>query len=69
MQVEMRMLRCMCDVSRMDKMKNEYIRESLKVAPVEEKLRSNKLTWYEHVMRRDEQNVVKKSFKYGSRRI
>lgn len=54
------MLRCMCDVTRMDKVKNDYIRGSLKVVPVDEKLRSNGLIWYGHVMRRDEQNIDKK---------
>lgn len=38
---ETRMLRYLCGVTRMDKMKNNYIRGSLKVAPVNEKLRNN----------------------------
>ena len=57
---EMRKLRGMCGVTRMDKVRNEYIRGSLKVAPVTEKLCGNRLSWYEHVMRRDEENVVRK---------
>ncbi|CAB3222369.1 unnamed protein product [Arctia plantaginis] len=56
----MRMLRWMCGVTQMDKVRNEYIRGSLKVAPLDEKLRSNRLSWYGHVMRRDEENVAKK---------
>jgi hypothetical protein len=57
--MEMRMMRWMCGVTRMDRMRNEYIRESLKVAPVTEKMRSNRLAWYGHVMRKDESHITK----------
>jgi hypothetical protein len=55
----MRMLRRMCGVARMDRIRNEYIRVSLKVAPVTEKMRSNRLAWYRHVMRRAESHIRK----------
>jgi hypothetical protein len=55
---EMRMLRWMGRVTRMDRIGNEYIRGSLKVAPVTEKMRSNRLAWYGHVMRRDESHIT-----------
>jgi hypothetical protein len=32
----------------------------LKVAPVSEKIRSNRLAWYEHVMRKDESHITKR---------
>jgi hypothetical protein len=41
---EMRMLRWMCGVKRMYKVRNEYIRGSLKVAPITEKLKGNRLS-------------------------
>ncbi|PZC81077.1 hypothetical protein B5X24_HaOG213417 [Helicoverpa armigera] len=55
----MRMLRWMCGVTRMDKVRNDYIRGSLKVAPVTEKMRSRRLSWYGHVMRRDDTHATK----------
>ena len=54
------MLRGMCGVTRMDRIRNEYIRGSLKVAPVTEKLCGNRLSWYGHVLRRNEENVVRR---------
>lgn len=57
---EMRMLRWMCGVTRMDRIRNEYIRGSLKVAPIAEKLRANRLSWYGHVRRRDDSHVTQR---------
>jgi hypothetical protein len=57
---EMRMLRWMCRVTRIDRIRYEYIRGSLKVAPVTEKMRSNRLAWYGHGMRRDESHITKR---------
>jgi predicted 2-oxoglutarate/Fe(II)-dependent dioxygenase YbiX len=50
----------------MDRVRYEYVRESLKVAPVTEKMRSNRLAWYGHVIRRDESHN-KKSDEYECR--
>jgi hypothetical protein len=44
----------------MDKIRNEYTRGSLKVAPETEKMRSNRLAWYGHVMRMEESHITKR---------
>jgi hypothetical protein len=54
------MSRWMCGVTRMDRISNEYIRGRLKVAPVTEKIRSNRLAWYAHVMQGDESHITKR---------
>ena len=57
---EMRMLRFMCGVTRADRIRNEHIRGSLGVADIKDKLRENRLRWYGHVVRRTEDNIVRR---------
>ncbi|CAL5439689.1 unnamed protein product [Camellia sinensis] len=57
---EMRMLRWMCGKTRQDKIRNECIREWVGVAPIEDKLRENRLRWFGHIQRRPTDAVVKR---------
>jgi len=52
MVAEMRMLRWMCGYTRLDRLKNETIRKSIGLAPIEDKLSESKLRWLGHVKRR-----------------
>jgi hypothetical protein len=49
---EMRMLRWICGHTRMDRVRNDDIRDRLGVAPIEEKLVQRRLRWFGHVQRR-----------------
>ncbi|XP_052747170.1 uncharacterized protein LOC128199885 [Bicyclus anynana] len=56
----MRMLRWSGGVTLKDKVRNEHIRGSFKVAEIAEKAKESRLRWYGHVMRRPDDHVVKK---------
>jgi hypothetical protein len=56
----MRILRWMYGVTRKDKVRIKYIRGSLKVATITVKLKGNRLSWYGHVMRREENHVTRR---------
>ena len=48
----MRILRWMCGNTRRDKVRNEDIRTKIDVASIKEKIRENRLRWFDHVRRR-----------------
>ena len=50
---ELKMLRFSLGVTRMDKIKNEYIRGSAHVEQLGQKVREARLRWYGHVRRRE----------------
>ncbi|XP_061723009.1 uncharacterized protein LOC133529328 [Cydia pomonella] len=56
---EMRMLRWPAGVTRLDKIRNEYIRGSFKIAPIVEKVQEKRLRWYGHILRRPEDHMMR----------
>ena len=51
---ELKLLRCSLGVTRMDKIRNEYIRGAAQVGWFGEKTREARLRWYGHVRRKDD---------------
>ncbi|PHU19593.1 hypothetical protein BC332_10744 [Capsicum chinense] len=71
----MRMLRWMCEHTGKDRVRNEIIREKVRVALVEDKMREVRLHWFGHVMRRGSDAPVRRcetltmdDFRRGRRR-
>ena len=60
---EMKTLRFAMGVMRKGKIKNEYIRSTVKVEWLEIKMKEGSLRWYEHVTRRDQEYVGRKVMK------
>ena len=57
---EMKMLNFAIGVTRKDKIRNEYIRVTVKVDRLGMKISEGRLIWYEHVMRRDQEYLGRK---------
>ena len=57
---EMKVLRTIRGVTRRDRLKNERIRADLSVKPLLREIEENKLRWYGHVKRMDEERLAKR---------
>ncbi|KAK9756043.1 hypothetical protein RND81_01G069300 [Saponaria officinalis] len=66
---EMRMLRWMCGHTRKDRLRNEIIREKVKVAPIEDKMMENRLRWFGHVRRRPMEAPVRRLETWDTERV
>ena len=61
---EMQMIRWMCGISLKDRRTNEELRRLVGVEPITTFIRSGRLRWYGHVMRKSDEDWVKKCMKY-----
>ena len=57
---EMRMLRWMSGVTKLDRIGNERIRGTTKVGEISKKLQESRLKWYGHVLRREDEYLGKR---------
>ena len=57
----MRMLRWMCGVTKLDKIRNERIRGTTKVGETTKKVQQRRLKWYGHVTRKEEHYVGRRA--------
>ena len=57
---EMRMLRWMSGVTKLDRIRNERIRGTTKVGEISKKVQESRLKWYGHVLRREDEYVGKR---------
>ena len=57
---EMKMFRFAMGVTTKDKIRNKYIRSTVKVERLGMKMREGRMRWYGHIMRRDQEYVGKK---------
>ncbi|KAL6519880.1 hypothetical protein OROMI_032774 [Orobanche minor] len=66
---EMRMLRWMCGHTKKDRLRNEVIREKVRVASIEDKMMENRLRWFGHVRRRPVDAPVMRLESWGTSNI
>ena len=59
------MIRWMCDVSMKVRRTSEELRELVGVEHITTVIKSGRLRWYEHVMRKRDEDWVKKSMEYN----
>ena len=58
------MIRWMCGVSMKDRKTSEELRELVRVEPITTVIKHGRLRCYEHVMRKSDEEWVKKSIEY-----
>ncbi|PIO65553.1 hypothetical protein TELCIR_12769 [Teladorsagia circumcincta] len=56
---EMRMLRWACGWTRLDRVRNEDVRSVMQTAPIQFKVREQRLRWYGHVLRRPQDHPIR----------
>ncbi|XP_063540748.1 uncharacterized protein LOC134749662 [Cydia strobilella] len=56
---EMKMLRWAGGVTRLDRIRNEHVRGTFRVAPIIDKVKESRLRWHGHIMRQDDRFPVK----------
>ena len=61
---EMQMIRWMCGISLKDRRTNEELRRLVGVEPITTFIRSGRLRWYGHVMRKGDEDWAKKCMEY-----
>ena len=61
---EMKMLRRIEGITRLDRRRNEDVRRALDVEPINEFIRTNRLRWFGHLYRRGENNILKKIYNF-----
>ena len=57
---DMRMLRWMGGVTKLDRIRNEIIRGTTKVGEISKKVQESRLKWYGHVLKREDEYVGKR---------
>ena len=58
------MIKWMCDISMKIRRTSEELRELVGVEHITTVIKSGRLRWYEHVMRKSDEDWVKKSMEY-----
>lgn len=64
--VEMRMLRCKCGITRLDRVRIAEIKGTVKSVDISRKIQERRLNWYGYVMRKDEDYVRERDTEHGS---
>ena len=65
---EMRMLRWISGVTKLDRIRNERIRGTTKVGEISKKVQESGLKWYGHVLRREDEYVGKRAMEVPGKR-